>query len=767
MRQRWALIGLLGWTLLGVSLAGCDPVAAPRLDPAVDRGVGAAGTNAGADGAGLDGDAEDLGPDAPATDAEATDAQAPDAQAPDAQAPDAGPPSPLDRPLADEIIYFVLTDRFANGDPTNDLGGPEGSVTHGGFDPTAERFWHGGDLRGLTAHLDYLQGFGITALWITPVVGQRAVQRTSGAYHGYWGLDFERVDPHLGTEADLVALVQAAHAREMKVFLDVVLNHTADVIQYAEGRTDYRPLSQPAYTPVVPADLAGVKAPAWLNDPQHYNNRGNSTFTGESTVYGDFHGLDDLDTRQPAVVAGLTALFADWVRRTGVDGFRVDTVKHVDLPLWPPFVAGVRAAGAPWFTLFGEIWEGDPAAVGRYVTVGRLPSALDFPLQAALRQVVSQGQPPARLAQVFARDDHYLTAEGDARNLVTFLGNHDMGRFAAFLFEDRPGLSEGEALARLRLGHALLFFTRGAPAIYYGDEQGFVGSPGGGSRQDMLPTQVPDWQGQRQLGTDSTPARANHEELDHPLREGLFHLGRVRRDHPALRHGVQLERFAQADGTGIYACSRAVPGEGVEYLVVVNTAAGPQTVTVPTDSPSTAFVPAYGELRAQSDAAGRLTLTVPGLDFAVLRAEGPMSAGRVGAVAVSGPARVGAGAERISVEARVEAQGPVQVQWWIRGDGVPERPAGIDLAPPYRLDLDATGLPEQGELRVRAEVGPWDRPPVEAAELTVTIDRRVLGEVALIPPTAGHTWARALTTDGRPAALARAADGWTLRAPPG
>ncbi len=142
------------------------------------------------------------------------------------------------RPPEDEIVYFVLPDRFENGDTANDNGGLDGGRLTTGFDPTHKGFYHGGDLKGLIARLDYIQGLGATAIWLGPIYKNKPVQggpgQESAGYHGYWITDFTSVDPHFGNDADMRAFVAAAHARGMKVYLDIITNHTADVIQYRE-----------------------------------------------------------------------------------------------------------------------------------------------------------------------------------------------------------------------------------------------------------------------------------------------------------------------------------------------------------------------------------------------------------------------------------------------------------------------------------------------------------------------------------------------------
>jgi glycosidase len=170
-----------------------------------------------------------------------------------------------DRLPEDEIIYLVMPDRFANGDPANDRGGLTGDRMQTGYDPTDKGFFHGGDLKGLIGKLDYIQGLGVTAIWLTPVFRNQIVQgegsRVNAGYHGYWGLDFTDVDPHFGTKADYKAFVDAAHARGIKVYFDVVVNHTGDVIKYREclkAFCTYRSKAEYPYTRRGRADGAPI-----------------------------------------------------------------------------------------------------------------------------------------------------------------------------------------------------------------------------------------------------------------------------------------------------------------------------------------------------------------------------------------------------------------------------------------------------------------------------------------------------------------------------
>ena len=172
----------------------------------------------------------------------------------------------------DEVNYLLMPDRFDNADRANDRGGLKGGRLQTGFDPTNKGFYHGGDLKGTIRRLDYIKGLGATAVWLTPVFVNKPVQGSPGhessGYHGYWITDFTRVDPHLGTNADFKALVDAVHARGMKFYMDIVVNHTADVIHFAEcdGKPEcpYRSIADYPYQrhgglsgkpPTIPRDL--------------------------------------------------------------------------------------------------------------------------------------------------------------------------------------------------------------------------------------------------------------------------------------------------------------------------------------------------------------------------------------------------------------------------------------------------------------------------------------------------------------------------------
>ncbi|MER6254071.1 pullulanase-type alpha-1,6-glucosidase [Streptomyces sp. NPDC001584] len=571
---------------------------------------------------------------------------------------------PARHDLTREQFYFVLPDRFANGDPRNDRGGLTGSRLETGLDPTDKGFYQGGDLKGLTDRLDYIKGLGTTAIWLAPIFKNQPVQGkgadVSAGYHGYWITDFTQVDPHFGTNADLERLIDKAHGKGMKVFFDVITNHTADVVDYREASYSY--LSKGAFpyltkdgvpfedntvseskaaadgkakfpkvdgtsfprTPFVPDAKKNLKVPGWLNDPTMYHNRGDSTFAGESSDQGDFFGLDDLWTERPEVVGGMEKIYEKWVRDFDIDGFRIDTVKHVNTEFWTQWATALDTyaakRGRDDFFMFGEVYSADTAVTSPYVTRGKLDATLDFPLQDAIRAYASQGAAAGRLASVLGDDYRYTSGRANAYEQVTFLGNHDMGRFATFLKQDRPGAGEQELLDRYRLANELMFFSRGNPVIYSGDEQGFTGAGGDkDARQPLFATQVADYLDDDQLGTVRTHASDAYDP-GHPLYQQISALAKLTKAHPALRDGVQSERFA--DGS-VYAFARTDTKTRTEYLVAANNGAASRTVEI--DAPAGAqYRTLYGGTALiRASAAGKLTVPVPALGSVVLQAVAP------------------------------------------------------------------------------------------------------------------------------------------------
>ncbi len=546
---------------------------------------------------------------------------------------EAPPPAPIaERQLEDEIIYFVLPDRFENGDPANDRGGLKGGPFQHGFDPSHKGFYHGGDLKGLTAKLDYIQGMGVTAIWFAPIFN-----------------------------AEFKAFVDAAHARGMKVYMDIITNHTADVIDYAEGEASgyaYRSkgeypfsrrggpqgaainpgfagddnpdpanwarLTDPAfaYTPVVREAEKNVKVPAWLNDVTLYHNRGNSHWIGESSVYGDFSGLDDLATEHPRVVSGMIEIFGDWIDQYGIDGFRIDTAKHVNPQFWQAFVpamlARAKAKGIDHFHIFGEIAYEEPTATlaAQVMAESRLPYALDMGFAKAAQMVASGKSSPRLMAEFLQQDAIYPGGVKTALGLPTFLGNHDFGRFSMFVREMSGSDDPDTLLARVKLGHAMMFLLRGVPTVYYGDEQGFI-SDGNDqlAREDMFPSKVAAYNDNRLIGTSATTAQSNFDTA-HPLYRLIGDLAKVRTASPALRRGLSTVRAFEEAKPGLLAVERHDPETGQRMILAFNTGDMPLSQAVEVSYRATGVSTLAGPCPAALAAPGSVKIALPAFGFA-------------------------------------------------------------------------------------------------------------------------------------------------------
>lgn len=567
----------------------------------------------------------------------------------------------------EEVIYFVLPDRFENGDPSNDRGGLSGGRLATGFDPAAKGFYHGGDLKGLIARLDYIQRLGATAIWVGPIFKNKPVQgppgRESAGYHGYWITDFTQVDPHFGSNADFKALVDAAHARGMKIYMDIVVNHTADVIQYRDcpGDCPYRtkadyPFSRRggvsgtpinpgflgdavqtpenfakltdmnfAYQPFVPKGEEHAKVPDWLNDIRYYHNRGNSNWKGESVVYGDFVGLDDVATENPRVAQGFIDIFGKWIEDFGIDGFRIDTSKHVNSEFWQAFVPAMKtrakARGIDNFHIFAEVMvDGtDTATLARYNRTDRY-DVLDFAFTWAVVEALGGNRGSEALERLFTNDILYRDGPDAARQMPTFLSNHDIARFATNIRKARPGMSNDELFARVKLGHAMLMTLRGVPTIYSGDEQGFVGDGGDqDAREDMFASKVAVYNDNVLLGTKSTTAQANFDEA-HPLYRLIASLATLRRAHPALTRGRTVIRAAGAEA-GLFAVSRIDPVSGQELLLFFNTSTKLERANVAIDPASERLAALHGACPVAPVAPGSVAVALEPLDFMICKVE--------------------------------------------------------------------------------------------------------------------------------------------------
>ncbi len=430
-------------------------------------------------------------------------------------------------------------------------------------------------------------------------------------------------------------------------------------------------------------------------------------------------------------------IYERWVKDYAIDGFRIDTVKNVDMPFWTQWATALDSYAAKHgrknFFLFGETYDADPSVTSPYVTQGRLDATLDFPFQDAARAYASQGAPPSKLAGVYGQDYRYTTDKANAYEEVTFLGNHDMGRIGSFLEQDNPKASDAELLRRDELANEVMFLGRGNPVIYYGDEQGFTGAPGGdkNARQTMFASKVADYLDDDEIGTDRTAASDAYDPT-HPLYRAIAALSKLTKDNPALRDGVQTERYT-APGTdpGVYAYSRTDAATRDDYLVAVNNATTAQTVTVPTGNTAGAAYRALygtdGQVTASGDQA-TVTLTVPPLQAVVYRAAEPLpKAATRPALTLTAPAQGATGTVEIGADAT--GGGLNRVVFAAQVGNAPWKVLGSADHAPYRVTqaLDPK-LPAGTPVRYKAVVVDDAGRTADATAATAT------GTVPVAPP---------------------------------
>ncbi len=658
---------------------------------------------------------------------------------------------PVRSDVSRQAIYFLMWDRFANGDPGNDLAGNDNpaAILEHGFFPTSTGYYHGGDAAGLRQKLPYIAAMNLSAIWITPVFTNRWIQGngtisgSSAGYHGYWQIDFTEIDPHFGTNQEVRALVDEAHDLGLKVFFDVVTNHTGDVIIYEEGRYGYaskanNPYRDAAGNPFDPALVAGsdafpeldpavsfpytpgfatpddatVKAPDWLNDVTNYHNRGNSTFTGENSLYGDFFGLDDLFTEKPEVVQGMIDIYTSMIDEFDVDGFRVDTVKHVNDEFWlewvPAILEHAADAGKADFYLFGEVFGESPAFRSHYTTALGFPAVLDFGFNDAVSGYAAVGVGASSMALHFEDDDWYIDTDSNASMLPKFIGNHDVGRLGGTIRASHPGITDDEALQRMELAFGLLFTTRGVPVVYYGDEQGFVGDGGDrGARQDMFPSRVVSYNDDDLIGTDLTTADDNFDTT-HPLFLEITSLAGLRQEpsHPTLVTGAQNTLLAEGP---VFAFNRIDRDLRREYVIVANNSDQPVTARIPTMTAEATFVLIHGdgapdEVTAGPD--GVVDMPIAELRLAVYRADRDLpESARAPGIRISRPPD---GAEinlpRFRVRADLDRLVPAEVTFAVSVDGGPFRVIGTDDNAPHSVFFDTTPYPDGAVVELMATV---------------------------------------------------------------
>lgn len=461
----------------------------------------------------------------------------------------------------DQIVYFLLTDRFAQGDLSiSDQG-------YGEYDPHDSRCYSGGDLQGIIDYLDYIEALGATSVWITPPV---AVQWWNprvayGGYHGYWARHFAALDEHVGDLATYQALARALHARGMYLIQDIVCNHTGDFFSYDGPYQHGDPCHNFVLNTASVPTMRPTQAPFDRNDVRDPEQRAAAIYHWTPSIEHpqdptqrleySLYDLDDLNTSNPSVRAALKQSYAYWIREVGVDAYRIDTAYHVEPDFWRDFLHaddGMHAVAAETgredFFCFGEILLGSDAYDDSAERVARqylgpdnapiLDAVISFPWYFTLRRVIAEGKPTDELAH---RIRTQMRLHREPLRVPIFIDNHDVDRFAT--------IGGGRGLSQALV---LLLTAPGMPIIYYGTEQGFT---------HRRPAMFADGWGSQ--GRDAYDREASHFEL-------IARLSSLRLTHAVLRRGDAEPIASNAYEPGLFVLHRAYGNS--EALIVINTA---------------------------------------------------------------------------------------------------------------------------------------------------------------------------------------------------
>jgi glycosidase len=462
-------------------------------------------------------------------------------------------PSPRD--WRDIFMYQLLVDRFDAGQE-HPLYDPK-TAKHG-RDRKEGSIFQGGKLSGITRRLDYIKKLGCNAIWISPPFKQNADE--PGSYHGYGIQDFLSIDPRFGTTEDLRELVRQAHDRGMFVILDIVLNHTGNVFGYKDKQTPYRKDGQYEFGDwhrVSKSKELGPDDAIWpieLQDPAAFRRKGSirdlAKADQDEIVNGDFFALKKLETSSPKVMDALIRAYKYWIAIADIDGYRIDTVKHVEPNAMAVFCNAIHeyaiSIGKRNFILFGEL-IGDDDLIHKYIGGNtpapgedqwypRFDAALDYPLYAILDEVIKGEKSCVDLRARYEHFRTYFRNFGEAGlYYVTFMDNHDnphrpYRRFLNNQNDFRLGV----------LGIGFLLCNLGIPCIYYGTEQGF---DGGGDNDCFVREAM---FGGKWGAFDSVGYQFFNPE--NPIYKGIARIAEARNRHPALRYGRQYFRDISGDG---------------------------------------------------------------------------------------------------------------------------------------------------------------------------------------------------------------------------
>jgi glycosidase len=518
----------------------------------------------------------------------------------------------------DQIIYFLMIDRFADGDSSNNDQGV------GVFDPSKESHYSGGDLAGIIERLDYIKKLGATAVWTTPQVANQwwDPQVNYSGYHGYWARDFTSVDEHYGNLLDYQKLSSALHKNGMYLIQDVVVNHTGNFFTYQGGYDQDDPTKNFVINSHSKPSSRPTKFPFNQNNVNNPEHKAANIFNWTPSIQ-DFSvplqettyqtaDLDDLNTQNPMVRKVLKESFGFWISEAGVDGIRIDTAKYVEKEFYEDFLhaedgleAIAKKTGREHFLSFGEIFQtsqpldnNGEKKLNQYISQGntpRLSSAIGFPLYEEISRVFAGGAPTAYMsyrlkAQMDIFENPFLMAN--------FIDNHDVERFLA------AGNING-----FKQAYVLMMTVPGIPIIYQGDEQSFRHS-----RQAMFAG-----------GYLSSQDQFNQKS---PMYQFIQQLAEIRKRHKVFSRGDLQILKDNAAGPGVLAYKRIYKTEQVEQVAYVIFNSAKQDILLNelqtefnSTNPAQVLASQFMTEELDFSKQGRLTTVLPAQSFVIVVGE--------------------------------------------------------------------------------------------------------------------------------------------------
>lgn len=508
-------------------------------------------------------------------------------------------------PFAEHAVYFAMTDRFVNGDPGNDQRDQAKGANHTFDRPTPGAppgqtdniGYLGGDFKGLADNAAYIRDMGFGAVWITPIVdnpdqaftggeparwGGSLTDRGKTGYHGYWGIDFYRLDEHWPSPGlDFRRFTQAMRDSGLKVVLDIVGNHGSPAYSM--------PNAQPQYGQVFDRDGKLIADHQNL-EPDKLDPAGNPLHAFYNTKPG-LAQLSDFNETNPAVMDYLVGAYLQWIDQ-GADAFRIDTIPWMPHAFWADFTGRIRAKH-PGFFMFAEAFDYDAGKIAEHTWAGNGGvSVLDFPLKKALAETFENpGSDYAALQEPLHLENGPYANPYD---LATFYDNHDMARMNA----SDAGFIDA---------HNFLFTARGIPVIYYGSETGFMRG-------------IAEHMGNRnyfgQQRVDAAPS--------HPIHKALARIAHIRKATPALQRGLQVNLEFSGNRAAFYRVYQH-GGQHQIALVLLNKGDAPESFAISQWLQPGRWRSLLDNADAQVRQGGALQATVPAHDVRVYVLDAPVA----------------------------------------------------------------------------------------------------------------------------------------------